>query len=105
DERLAVQLLELGEARAVDYACDDPARVDLRPVIVGDEAVELARVRGGRLGLDDVPRWSGLREMQVAHDLSDDRERVLVVRRVVVRDAGATRGHAGAAERPRRHSA
>ena len=51
DERLAVALLELVEARAVDDPGDQLARVDLRAVVVGDQPVELAGIDGGRLRL------------------------------------------------------
>src|SRR5205085_11230981 len=56
DERLAVDLLELLEARAVDDARDQLARVDLVAEILRDETVEVRRVERRRLGLGDVPR-------------------------------------------------
>ena len=87
DERLTVELLELVEARAVDDPGDHLARVDLRSVIDGDQAVEIGRIGDRRLGLGDLPRAQRRRGVQVAHDLAGDRERVLVGGRVVISDA------------------
>ena len=98
DERLAVQRLELVEARAVDDPRDHLARIRLRAVVVGDQAVELGRVDRGRLGRGDLPRRRGLAPVQVRDDAPRDRERVLVGRRVVVGDARLPRVHVGAAE-------
>ncbi len=97
DERLAVERLELGEARAVDDPRDHLARVELVPVVLRDQAVELGRVERGRLGRCDLPRRGRL-VAEVADDLADERERVLVVDRVVVGDARLPRVHVGAAE-------
>ena len=55
DERLAVELLELLEARAVDDARDQLARVDLVAEVLGDQPVEVGRVERRRLGRRDVP--------------------------------------------------
>ena len=97
DERLAVELLELVEAAAVDEARDQLARVDLVAEVLGDQAVEVGRVDGGRLGGEDVPRRL-LAALEVPHDLPRDRERVLVGGGVVVGDAGEARVHVGAAQ-------
>src|SRR5207247_9628186 len=49
DERLAVELLELVEAAAVDDPRDDLARIELCAVIVRNEPVQIGRVDGRRL--------------------------------------------------------
>ena len=49
DERLAVELLELVEARAVDDPADHRAGVELVAEVLGNEAVELRRVERGLL--------------------------------------------------------
>ena len=97
DERLAVERLELGEARAVDDPRDQLVRVHLVLEVLGDEPVEVVRVERGRLRRGDVPRQL-LAAVQVADDLARERERVLVGGRVVVGDAGAARVDVGAAE-------
>ena len=103
DERLAVELLELVEAGAVDDARDQLARVGLVAEVLGDQPVEVGGVERGRLGLCDVPGGCGARRCEVAHDAARERKRVLVRRRVVVGDAGAPRVHVCAAELLRRH--
>ena len=102
DERLAVQLLELVEAGAVDDAPDDRAGVELVAEVLRHEAVQLGRVERGLLDGSDLPR-DGERGIEVAHDLARDRERVLVGRREVVGDAGAASVDVGASELLRRH--
>ena len=102
DEGLAVQLLELVEAGAVDDAGDDLARVLLVAEVLGDEAVEVGRVERRLLGRRDLP-GRGERRVEVADDLARDRERVLVGGRVVVGDAGAARVDVRAAELLRGH--
>jgi hypothetical protein len=52
DQRLAVQLLELVEARAVDDAADDGTCVELVAEVLGDEPVQLSRVEGWLLGME-----------------------------------------------------
>src|SRR5207253_6465503 len=84
DERLAVERLELVEAAAVDEAGDDLARVDLLAEALRDEAVEVGGIDGRRLRLGDLPRRLGRARAEVAHDRADERESVLVARRVVV---------------------
>ena len=92
DERLAVERLELVEARAVDDAGDQLARVDLLAEVGRDQAVELGRVGGGLLGSATDPRAGPCRRrLQVADDLAHERERVLVRGRVVVGDARSWR--------------
>ena len=98
DERLPVELLELLEARAVDDARDELARVDLMAEVLGDQPVQLGGVGDGILGLADVPAWVGLGRVEVADDAARDGERVLIGVRVVVGDAGAARVDVGAAE-------
>ena len=102
DERLAVQRLELVEAAAVDDARDHLARVELVAEVLGDEAVELGRVGAGGSGCA-ISQGLGWRRVEVADDLTRDRERVLVRGREVVGHAGAPRVHVGAAELLRRH--
>ena len=102
DERLAVELLELVEAGAVDDARDDLARVELVAEVLGDESVQVGRVERGRLRRRELP---GARErrVEVPDDLAADRERVLVRGGVVVGDARAARVDVGAAELLRGH--
>ena len=102
DERLAVELLELVEARAVDDAADHGARVELVAEVLRDEAVEVGRVEGGLLDRGELP-GRGEGRIEVPDDLARDRERVLVGGRVVVGDAGAPRVDVGAAELLRGH--
>ena len=65
DERLAVERLELVEARAVDDARDQLARVGLLAEVLGDQPVELGRVERRRLRLGDVPGRLGLRRWRL----------------------------------------
>ena len=55
DERLAVELLELVEARAVDDPGDHLARVELVAEVLGNEAVQVGRVERGRLRRCELP--------------------------------------------------
>ena len=103
DERLAVQLLELVEARAVDDARDQLARVDLVADVVRDQPVELGGVERRRLRSRAVGGGAAELECSGPHDPAGDRERVLVGGGVVVGDAGAARVHVGAAELFRGH--
>ena len=57
---LAVERLELVEARAVDDPGDQLARVGLMPEILRDQSVELGRVGRRRLGLCRQPGQVGL---------------------------------------------
>ena len=98
DERLAVERLELVEARAVHDPGDQLARVDLLAEVGRDQAVELGRVGGGLLGGRQSQGGSCRRRAEVADDLAHERERVLVRGRVVVGDAREARVHVGAAE-------
>ena len=88
DERVAVEGLELVEAAAVDDPGDHLERVELVPVVLGHDPVELARVDGGRLGGAELPGWRR-RVAEVTDDLARERERVLVGDREVVGDARA----------------
>src|SRR5207253_3343751 len=89
DERLAVELLELLEARAVDEPRDQLARVGLVPKVLRDQAVEVGGVERWRLRLGEVPRRLRRTQVQVADDAARERERVLVGDGVVVGDARA----------------
>src|SRR5204862_8357921 len=91
DERLAVERLELVEARAVDDAANQLARVRLVTEVLRDEPVQLARICSRRFWICDVPRRLRLARVQVADDLACEGERVLVRRRVVVGDARLAR--------------
>ena len=96
-ERLAVELLELVEARAVDDPADHRAGVELVAEVLGHEAVQVGRVEHGLLDGRELP-GRGERRIEVADDLARDRERVLVGGREVVGDAGAPRVDVGASE-------
>ena len=97
DERVAVERLELVEAAAVDDPRDDLERVELVPVVLGHDPVELGRVDGGRLGRRELP-GRRRRVAEMADDLAGERERVLVGDGEVVGDAGAPRVERRAAE-------
>ena len=97
-ERLAVERLELVEARAVHDAGDHLACVGLMAEVLRDQSVELGRIGGRRFGLGLHPGRLGLASLQVADDLACQRECVLVGERVVVGDAGLPRVHVGTAE-------
>src|SRR5207302_5508697 len=67
-EGLAVELLELVEAAAVDEPADQLACIELMTEVLGDQPVDLGRVGRGRLRIRDLPRRLGLARVQVAHD-------------------------------------
>ena len=97
DERVAVERLELVEAAAVDDPGDDLERVELVPVVLGHDPVEIGRVDGGRLGRRELPGWRG-RVAEVADDLAGEREGMLVGGGEVIGDARAPRVQCRAAE-------
>ena len=97
DEGVAVERLELVEAAAVDDPGDDLERVELVPVMLGHDPVEVGGVDQGRLGRRDLPGgWGGVAE--VADDLAGERERVVVRDGEVIRDTGAARVEGCASE-------
>ena len=98
DERLTVEGLELVEPRSVDDARDQLARIELRPMVVGDDAVEIRRVDCGWLGRQDGPRRVGPSGVRVRDDASRDRQRVLVTCREVVGHSRSPRMHIRTAE-------
>jgi len=59
DERLAVERLELVEPAAVDDARDHLPRIHVRPVVVGDQPVQILRVEHRRLGGRTNPEQLG----------------------------------------------
>ena len=96
DERVAVECLELGEARAVDDARDHLERVELVPEVLRHDAVQVCGIDNRRRRCRELPRhWC--RVAQVPDDLARERERVVVGGRVMVGDARASRVHVGAA--------
>ena len=97
DERRGVALLELVEARSVHEPGDHFADVVRLARIDGDDAVELFGVVLGRLGRRHVA-GQPLGRVQRGDDRPRDLQRVLVVFREVVGDAGETRVHVGAAQ-------
>ena len=97
DERCAVPLLELVEARAIDDSRDDfPYVVRLSEVGV-DDAVNLGRVVFRILWRRHVCR-EPLGRIHRRHHRATQRERVFVVFREIVGDPGKPRVHVGAAE-------
>src|SRR5450830_1391533 len=98
----AVARLELVEFAAVDDAGDDFADVEGLPRIDGDHAVQLFR-RELRLHRFTHGRLLGLLPVQVRHDGARQRQRVHVVLRQVVDDAGQARVHVAAAQVFRAH--
>jgi len=106
-ECLAVALLELVEAAAVDEAGDDLADLEAAPRVGRDDAVKaglaiafLRPGRGdrGRIGLPALPGRIRLAPAEVGHDLAPEGESVLVVEGVVIGHAGDTRVYLGPAE-------
>src|SRR5439155_21738971 len=98
DERLAVERLELVEPGAVDDASDELTGVGLVFVVLWNQSVELGRIGRGRLRFGELPGRLGLATLEVANDLTGERERVLVRGGVVVGYAGLPCVHVGAAE-------
>ena len=102
DERRAVELLELVEARAVHEPRDQLVRVVGLADVGGDDAVDAVGVVLGRLGRPALPRrlrFGAQRRDDAAHD----RQRVLVVVGQVVGDAARARVQVAAAELLGRH--
>ena len=97
DEGVAVERLELVEAAAVDDPGDHLERVELVPVVLGHDPVQVGRVDRGRLRRRDLP-GRGCRVAEMADDLARERERVLVGDGVVVGDAGPARVQGRASE-------
>ena len=97
DERGPVALLELVEARAVDQPGDELANIVRLPHVGAHDAVDLRRVVSGLFGRRHVGRQP-LGGLQRRHDRARRCERVIVVFRKVVGDAGEPRVHVGAAE-------
>ena len=101
DERRAVARLEFVELAAVDDARDHFAHVVGLLDVGADDAVDLVRVEARRNGLADVDR-DLLRAIEIADDPARDRERVVVVEREMVGDAGHAGVDVGAAQFLRR---
>ena len=97
DERRSVSRLELVELRGVDDARDHFAHVVAVARIARNDAVELARVVLRRQWFEPFPRRRMIRP-QITHDLANERERVRIVVREMVRNAGDARVHVAAAE-------
>ena len=97
DERRAVARLELVELAAVDDARDHLAHVVGLADVGVDDAVDLLGRVARRDRLADVER-DPLGAIEVADDAARDRERVVVVEREVIGDAGDARVHVGAAQ-------
>ena len=99
DERLAVERLELVEAAAVDDPRDHLARVHVRAVVVGDQAVELVRVERRRLGRRRAPTAArGVRPCVFATMRRAIASACSSLGGVVVGDAGLAGVDVGAAE-------
>ena len=96
-QRRAVERLELVEAAAVHQPRDDLAHVEALARVGRDDAVEVARVVLRLLRRGNLPGIL-LAPVEVADDRADDGQRVLVVERVVVGDAGGAAMHVGAAQ-------
>ena len=97
DQRRAVEALELVELRAVDQARDHLADVVLLLEVGRHDGVEVFKrvSRLDRLGKIDV---DALARIEGSGDAPHDRQRMDVVGRVVVGDAGEAGMHVGAAE-------
>ena len=96
-EGRAVELLELVQLAAVNDAGNDVARVIGPAYVVRDDAVDLF----GRI--ERLPRlrereWHLFHRVQIADDLPRDAERVPIVERVMVRNAGDPAMHIGATQ-------
>src|SRR5690242_15350520 len=100
DERLAVARLELVELGAIEQSGDHLVDVIALAQVATDRAVHAVRVVGERFwviwirrrdqwrtGRGPVPWRVGSLPIEAGDDLTPDRERVLVVQRLVVCDA------------------
>src|SRR5690606_19117562 len=87
DQGGSVQGLELVELGAVDQTGDDLAHVIGGADVVGDEAVQLLCVEGGRARFADV-KVDALHRVEAVDDGADDLQRVFVVVGDIVDHAG-----------------
>ena len=97
DQRRTVARLELVEARAVDDAGDDLAHVVGLPRVLGDDAIDLARVEE-RILARLVRHRHRLRAVEAGDDAPCDRERVAIVVGQVIGNAREPRVDVAAAE-------
>ena len=99
---VAVARLELVELAAVDDARDHLAHVVGLPDVGVDDAVDVLGRKPRRNRLAHLQR-DALRPVEVADDPARDRQRMVIVERVVVGDAGHARVDVGAAQLLGRH--
>ena len=97
DERRAVERLELVELGGVDQPRDDLAHVVLLARVRRHDAVELGRGEL-RLARRQQRNVDGLLGVEIGDDAARERQRMRVVGRHVIGDAGFPRMHVGAAE-------
>jgi hypothetical protein len=101
DERGSVPGLELVEIRVVDNASDHLAHVVRLADVRVDHAVDFLGCVARRNRFRQIQRGR-LARIEIADDAPRDRERVVVVLRVMIGNAGDARMHVGAAELFRR---
>src|SRR6516165_2803967 len=97
DQRLAVKSLEFVELAAIDETGDDLPHLIRLARVRRDDAVDLLD-RVERLARRGDFDWSALCAIEIADDAPGDAERVVVVERIVIGDAGDAAMHFGAAE-------
>ena len=102
DQRGAVERLELVELGAVDQARDHLAHVVLLLQVDRHDAVEFGRIVR-RLARGQQRNVDGLFGIEIGDDAPRQRQRVVVVLRVMIGDARLARMHVGAAQLLRAH--
>ncbi len=87
DERGAVKRLELMELAAVHDARDHLAHIIGRANILGDDAIEIARIKFGRLHIAQIDVRLQVR-LKRRDDIPHDAERMIVILRDMIDHAG-----------------
>ena len=96
-QRGAVERLELVELGAIDEARNHLARIVLFLKIERNDAVELGRIVG-RLGRRAQRNVDPLQRVEIGDDAAGERQRMMVIGRVVVGNTRPARVHVGAAQ-------
>ncbi len=87
DQGLAVQLLEFVELRTINQARDDVVHVEWLAPVGGDHAIDFLRRKQGLARLAHV-QVGACRLLQRGDDAACDSDRMAVVLRIVIGDAG-----------------
>src|SRR3546814_10374783 len=83
----AVERLELVELRSVDDAADHLVHIVRRAHVVRDDAVKFLRIELRLYRLGDV-EIGGLHRVQPRDDIANDRQRLTIILRDMIDDAG-----------------